>query len=313
MLAEFFTSIIEELDARAGKQLRATKPEVFEELPEEIFEATSRAPDSSALLSSSSNLCFVLMPFTETFNDIYNGLIKPVLWASGLETMRADQVWSSPVFAMEKIRAAIQQSRLCVADLTGRNPNVLYELGIAQTLGKPTILLSQNSEDIPYDLRLYDVIIYKFNTLGLEEAKQVLTRSVQAVLGLDKLDEARRLIHNGMFRAGAALLGILLEHSLRHLLIQHGLIDVKTGEYFSRPLPMGRMIELLLRAKIISQVQSSALREGISVRNRAVHHLVEPSAQEAGNLLKIVESFVRQYIANSEQGALTDSSQRPRR
>ena len=59
VLAEFFENIQEELDTAAGKKFRERKPEIFEEVPQATFEATSRAADASALLSSSSNLCFV--------------------------------------------------------------------------------------------------------------------------------------------------------------------------------------------------------------------------------------------------------------
>jgi len=302
ILAEFFTTIQKELDARAGKRLRASKPEVFEEMDVKTFEAASRAPDSTALLSSSSNLCFVLMPLGEPFDDIYRALIQPAILTSGLEAMRADQI-SYPGVIMEQIRAAIQQSKLCVADLTGLNPNVLYELGIAQTLGKPTIILSQDIEDIPFDLRQFRAIIYGKGMARLETAKRTLIKSVQAVMGLDRIDEARQLVHSGMVRAGVALLGILLEHSLKHLIITHKVCDDRAREQLSRPLTMGRMMELLLRAQIITQDEASPLKSAVSLRNKAVHDLSEPTIQEAETLLFTVENFVRKYIGDAEQVA----------
>jgi hypothetical protein len=301
VLAEFFDTIQEELDARAGKRLRAAKPEVFEEMDTKTLEAVSRAPDSTALLSSSSNLCFVLMPFGEPFDRIYRSLIQPAILTSGLEAMRADQI-SYPGAIMEQIRAAIQQSRLCVADLSGRNPNVLYELGIAQTLGKPTIMLAQEVEDIPFDLRHYRAIIYGKSLDRLESARRRLIESVQAVLGLDRLDEARQLIRTGMVRAGVALLGILLEHSLRHLIVTHNVSDGRTFGQLSRPLTMGLMLDLLVRSEIINRKEASSLKSAISLRNKAVHELTEPSIQEADELFHTVESFVRKHIGNTEPG-----------
>jgi hypothetical protein len=170
-LAEFFRAVQKELDTRAGKRLRATNPEIFEEVSQETLEATSRAPDASVLLTSSSNLSFVLMPFGEPFDLVYRELIYPAIVDSGLEPLRADQIFSSGAI-MEQIRSAIQQSRICVADLTGRNPNVLYELGIAQTLGKPTVLLTQDMSDVPFDLRNLRVLVYGKDLRRLQVARE---------------------------------------------------------------------------------------------------------------------------------------------
>ncbi|NIA03555.1 MAG: hypothetical protein GWP12_03350, partial [Nitrospirae bacterium] len=67
---------------------------------------------------------------------------------SGLEVLRADDIYSPGVIT-EQIRAAIHQSRICIADISDKNPNVLYEVGISHTLDKTTILLSQSVEQIP--------------------------------------------------------------------------------------------------------------------------------------------------------------------
>jgi hypothetical protein len=310
VLASFFSQILEELDARAGKRLRATKPEVFEEMTEETLEAASRSPDSGTLLSSSSNLCFVLMPFGKPFDLIYRHLVQPAVLASGLESMRADEIYY-PGSVMEQIRAAIQQSRVCVVDITGRNPNVLYELGIAQTLGKPTIILSQDLEDMPFDIRHHRAIVYGKDIDDLERGKKELVKAVQAVLGLDRLDEARQLIRNGMLRAGVALLGILLEHSLRLLVNRRELSCFKTTGQAYRPLTMGRMVELLSQAEVITKEDVIALKEAILVRNKAVHELTEPDVQDAKDLLQTVESFVQQYFGNAEQSAPADLAPAP--
>jgi hypothetical protein len=298
VLADFFLQIQEELDARAGKRLRAAKPEVFEEVDEKTFEATTKAPDSATLLSSSSNLCFVLMPFGEPFDEVYSRLIRPAIEGSGLEPMRADQI-SYPGPIMEQIRSAIQQSRMCVVDLTGRNPNVLYELGIAQTLAKPTILLSRELDDVPFDIRQHRIIIYGTSPTDLAAAEKELAKAVQAVLGMDRLDEAKRLINDGMLRAAVSLLGILLEHSLRVLVSKYDLKAARVTEHTARPLTMGQMVDLLVKKGVISRNLASSLRRAITLRNRAVHELAEPSRREADSLLRTVESFVRRHIADA--------------
>ena len=131
----------------------------FEDVAADTLKATSEVADASSLLTSSSNLCFVMMSYRPP-DAVYRKLIRPVVEQFGLKVLRADEIYS-PGSIPEQIRAAIQQARLCIADVSDRNPNVLYEVGIAHTLGKPTILLTMDTKDIPFDLRTIRFIIYK--------------------------------------------------------------------------------------------------------------------------------------------------------
>jgi len=299
-LADFFRTIQDELDARAGTKLRNSKPEMFEDVSKETLEATSRAPDASTLLMSSSNLCFILMPFGEPFDILYREIIKPAVIDSGLKPVRADEIYS-PGSIMEQIRSAIQQSRACIADLTGRNPNVLYELGIAQTLGKPTVMLAQDLQDVPFDLKQYRIISYDKNALSLKNLRNDLQNAISSVLGRDRLDEAKSLIANGMFRAAVAMLGVLLEHSLHHILSISELLDIRIKEPISRTLSMGKMIEILRKAEIIPIEEQRKLREATMIRNRAVHDLKEPTIDQANMMFDYVATFIENYIKNAEQ------------
>ena len=89
------------------------------------------------------DLCFVLIPFNEQFNQLYQKHIKPALEALNLRVMRADDLFK-PTAIIEDIWEYINRARIIVADVTGRNPNVFYELGIAHTVGKDAIILTQN-------------------------------------------------------------------------------------------------------------------------------------------------------------------------
>lgn len=297
-LAEFFNKIQDELDAVEGKKIRARKPELFEEVSETTFEAASRAPDSSVLFSSSSNICFVLMPFGESFDEVYRTLIQPAVIQAGLNPLRAYDIFT-PGSIMEQIRSAIQQSRICIADLTGRNPNVLYELGIAQALGKPSILLSQDINDVPFDVRHLRIIQYANNPKGLQVSLKGLMNALQQVFGGDRIKEARQLIQAGMFRAGVAMLGVLLEHSLRTLLYQNNLIDLQGREVNKRILSLGKMVQILQDAKIINREDISLLRDVIPMRNSAVHDLKEPNKKQAEMFLHLMEEFIRKYMKGS--------------
>ena len=110
---------------------------------------------------------FVIMPFTlEWSNRIWQKMIKPTIEKKGLVPVRADDLFGQDI--MEDIWSGILSARLVIADITNRNPNVFYELGIAHCLGKEVILLTQNKDDIPFDLNRYRHIIYQDNLDGYE-------------------------------------------------------------------------------------------------------------------------------------------------
>lgn len=114
---------------------------------------------AAGLTSKNKPLAFVLMPFAAEFNSIYEDLIFPPLAEVGYEVQRADTVWDRQNI-MRTIIRSISTADLIVAELTGANPNVFYELGIAHGLRKPVVLISQGVDGIPFDLRSYNTISY---------------------------------------------------------------------------------------------------------------------------------------------------------
>jgi len=87
-------------------------------------------------------LAFVLMPFKPPFDDYYEDIIKPAAKNAGLTTRKADEIYSTgPI--IHDIWNQIWAATIVVADVTGKNPNVNYELGICHTLGVPTIIITQ--------------------------------------------------------------------------------------------------------------------------------------------------------------------------
>lgn len=122
-------------------------------------------------------LLFALMPFKQPWSDrIWEKMIKPVAGECGLEAKRADDLYGRDI--MEDIWSSILAARVIVADITSRNANVFYELGIAHTLGKPVILLTQSEGDIPFDLNRYRHIIYADNLDGYE----ILTKQLKSTI-----------------------------------------------------------------------------------------------------------------------------------
>jgi hypothetical protein len=112
--------------------------------------------------------CFILMPFTDDFDDTYSLGIKQSCLDAGAYCERVDeQIFKESI--LERIYNQISKADIIIADMTGRNPNVFYEVGYAHALGKPTILLTNNSDDIPFDLKHYPHIVYNNKITKLKE------------------------------------------------------------------------------------------------------------------------------------------------
>jgi len=119
--------------------------------------------------------CFVLMPFSEAFNDIYEFGIKGACEDAESFCERVDeQIFEGSV--LERIYNQISRADIIIADMTGRSANVFYEVGYAHALGKPTILLTQDSEDIPFDLKHFPHIVYQAK---ITELRKALTERVR--------------------------------------------------------------------------------------------------------------------------------------
>ena len=101
---------------------------------------------------------FVIMPYAPEFDRVYTDLIVPAL--AGYDVARADTRLDERSI-MEKIITGIRDADLLVADLTNTNANVMYELGIAHSLGKPTIMMAQSAGSLPFDIRSYPVHEYR--------------------------------------------------------------------------------------------------------------------------------------------------------
>lgn len=122
----------------------------------------------------SKKTAFILMPFAEEFSDIYKHLISDCLQGAGYTVKRADDIKSQRNIIGDIVEGIVE-SDLIVADLTGANPNVYYELGIAHTLNKKAILLTQEIDELPFDLRSYRVVAYGTHFAKMNQAKKELS------------------------------------------------------------------------------------------------------------------------------------------
>ncbi|SEQ85364.1 TIR domain-containing protein [Epilithonimonas lactis] len=108
------------------------------------------------------NSCFVVMPFSNLYQIEYESIIKPTLEELNIQCVRGDEIYSKQRI-MDDIWESIKSCRFVIAELTGKNPNVLYEIGLAHAIGKPVIILTRNSDDVPFDLKDLRYLYYDVN------------------------------------------------------------------------------------------------------------------------------------------------------
>jgi nucleoside 2-deoxyribosyltransferase len=124
-----------------------------------VILSKSSPPMSQSANTQPKPFCFVLMPFDSRFDDIYNLGIKETCDQAGAYCERVDEQFYQGTI-LDRIYNQIAKADFIVADMTGRNPNVFYEVGYAHALGKRTILLMKDASDIPFDLKHYPHVIY---------------------------------------------------------------------------------------------------------------------------------------------------------
>ena len=134
--------------------------------------------------------CFTLMPFGEPDNlqQVYRNHVFPVVQACNLRCERADDIYGVQGI-MQSIWEAIFQARVIIAEMTGSNANVFYELGIAHTLGKPVIMITQSMDFIPFDLRHLRCIVYRYTPDNILAFEKALRSTLRSVLGGDRVWE----------------------------------------------------------------------------------------------------------------------------
>ena len=133
--------------------------------------------------------CFIVMPFGDPdLQVVYEDFVRPTLENTGLECERGDDVFGSNVI-MEDILKSIESSDLVLADLSKRNANVFYEVGICHALQKPVLLLAQSIDDVPFDLRHRRVLLYDYSARGCKRLEKALPDNLRAVMPSEPTQE----------------------------------------------------------------------------------------------------------------------------
>lgn len=123
-----------------------------------------------------SMYCFIAMPFQEEFNDV-DEVIKVALAELGIKALRVDDNRQAGDIPNE-IRRHLRHNSFVIADLSYQNPNVMYEIGFAEALGRPVLLLCQELSTLPEFLTRNRSIAYNTRYTGIEELRESLRLAV---------------------------------------------------------------------------------------------------------------------------------------
>lgn len=122
--------------------------------------------------------CFVIMPFGGWLDTYYEEIYAPAIEAASMKATRADDLYR-PGNIVNDIWNYTKSADIILADLTSKNPNVFYELGLAHAITKPAVLITASIEDIPFDLRSLRVLVYDKNLHNWgEELRNKITKAL---------------------------------------------------------------------------------------------------------------------------------------
>jgi len=120
---------------------------------------------------------FVMMPFDEAMDDLYVYGIRGCAEKLGLKCIRVDEIEHNSNIINE-IKDRIKKSEYLIGEMSKPNKNVYYEVGYAHGLGKEVILLTNNTEEIPFDLKSENHIVYK----NIKELEQSLEKRIKTMM-----------------------------------------------------------------------------------------------------------------------------------
>ncbi len=178
----------EQVATRTAAKVQAVQRQREEELAEQALkynEALRLKPGELVFGKPSDNSqfrgdIFMIMPFAAAFTPIYRDVVQPLVRSLNLTVTRGDEFTSTQGVIMEEVWSALNNCRFVIADITGGNDNVFYELGIAHTLNKPAILITQaqHADDIPFDIRHLRYLKYENTESGRRQLGDALKPAI---------------------------------------------------------------------------------------------------------------------------------------
>ena len=152
-------------------------------------EITKQKKSESSARAKSGYSCFVMQPFALPLGEYFEKIFKPAVEKAGLTAVRADADIFGTGKIIDQVWRGINSAKVLIAELTTRNPNVFYELGLAHALNKPVILISSNETDVPFDLQHIRVVYYDVSD-PFWGAKLIDKVSEKIIAALERPEEA---------------------------------------------------------------------------------------------------------------------------
>jgi hypothetical protein len=170
-----FTEEDERLLSKYGKSLGSA----MRSLKFEQDEAMLVRPNYEGRYVEGNDCCYVLMPYTKDWSLNVRRTIKNAVVSNGLRFCIADEQKGQHI--MGDVWRGLCESKIIIADLSGANPNVTYEVGLADVLGKQIILLAQNTTDIPFDFTGKRLLTYHLDRIY--DLQDELTKRIGELAG----------------------------------------------------------------------------------------------------------------------------------
>jgi hypothetical protein len=174
---EDFLEIRDRLDALAAEEMRRAYGKVDV--------AALAQPHTPSTPADNRKYVFIAMPFEEPWSQVVRDLVESACGrvhdaGLALRWERADEI-DKPGRITAQILDSLSAADVVIADITGANANVIYEIGYAEGNGTPVIVLSQAPEDSPFDLQDLRQIAYSVSEIDVVRGK--LARQLQEALG----------------------------------------------------------------------------------------------------------------------------------
>ncbi len=177
------------MDAQNPKVLDAIETYLNSKFEDETLYVSARPAERKITFSPNvfeipntgveSDLAAVMMSFSPAMGSVWQTIQNSCSWA-GFRSMRADSLWENSVI-IQDIFSLIFRASVVIVDFTGKNPNVMYETGIAHTLGKLVVPIAQSIDDVPFDMRHHRVLIYLPNGEGLQALADSLGPKLRSI------------------------------------------------------------------------------------------------------------------------------------
>ncbi|NOH51288.1 hypothetical protein F0262_25220 [Vibrio rotiferianus] len=131
--------------------------------------------------------CFVIMPISNQpgyesnhFTLVYEDIIRPAIEAAGMRPVRADETVNTNLIQLDILRKVIE-SDIAICDMSSKNPNVFYELGVRQAFDKPTVLMIDDATSAPFDVSSLRYVDYKKN-MGFRDVNIAVEKLTQTLV-----------------------------------------------------------------------------------------------------------------------------------